>query len=225
MSALDAIEEDIRAHAGCGFEPCETATNPVPGEGNQKAAIVLIGEAPGAQEDAQGRPFVGACGRLLDSLLAEAGLERDELFVTNVLKHRPPGNRAPRKSEVEHDLPWLEAELAAIDPVLAVPLGRHALDALAPGHKITRDHGRVIEHDGRRLYPMFHPSAALRSNAVRALLRADFARLPEVLDEAPTARSRVRSSRPRPRRRGSGPAPSSGAGSDGSRCRSARRSA
>jgi uracil-DNA glycosylase len=225
MNTLDAIEADIRAHAGCGFEPCESATNPVPGAGNPDAAIVLVGEAPGAQEDAQGRPFVGACGRLLDSLLAEAGLERDDLFITNVLKHRPPGNRAPRKSEVEHDLPWLEAELAAIDPVLVVPLGRHALDALAPGHKVTHDHGRLIEHDGRGIYPMFHPSAALRSNEVRALVRADFARLPDVLGEAATARSRARSSRPRPRRRGSVPATSSGAGSGDSRRRSGQRSA
>jgi uracil-DNA glycosylase len=225
VRALDVIADDIRAHTGCGFEPCETATNPVPGEGNPNAALVLVGEAPGAQEDAQGRPFVGACGRLLDSLLEAAGLERDDLFITNLLKHRPPRNRAPRRSEIRHEWPWLEAQLAAIAPRLVVPLGGHALEALAPGHKVTQAHGRVIEHDGRRVYPVFHPAAALRANAVRALVHADFARLPAVLYGSPTARSRARPSRPRRRPRGSPPAGSSAAGSGGSRPRSGRRSA
>ena len=100
------------------------------------------------------------------------------MFITNVLKHRPPGNRDPRKAEIAHELPWLEAQLQAIRPRLVVTLGRHALDALAPGHKVTEDHGRVIEHGGWTLYPTFHPSAGLRTPAVRALLHEDFARLP-----------------------------------------------
>ena len=181
MSTLEEIERDIRAHRGCGFEPCETATNPVPGEGNPQADVVLVGEAPGAREDATGRPFVGAAGKLLDTLLAEAGLRREDVFITNVLKHRPPRNRAPRKAEVEHERPWLDAQLAAIDPKLIVTLGKHALDALVPGHTITHDHGRVIEHGGRRFYPVFHPAAGLRSTGVRAQLHEDFARLPAVV--------------------------------------------
>ena len=185
MTTLRAIERDICAHRGCGFEPCETATHPVPGEGNPKAAVLLIGEAPGAREDAEGRPFVGRAGKLLDELLAEAGLARDDVYITNVLKHRPPGNRDPRKAEVAHELPWLEAQVAAIDPSLIVTLGRHALDALAPGHKVTAEHGTVIEHDGWRLYPTFHPSAGLRTPDVRALLHQDFARLPGVLAQTP----------------------------------------
>ncbi|MFL5850784.1 MAG: uracil-DNA glycosylase [Solirubrobacteraceae bacterium] len=176
--SLAAIEKEIRAHGGCGFEPCETAKNPVPGEGNPRAEILFVGEAPGAQEDAQGRPFVGQAGKLFDRLLGEAGLERDDVYITNVLKHRPPGNRNPRKSEVKHEWPWLEAQIEAIEPRLVVPLGRHALDALAPGHKITEDHGRVIVYEGRELYPLFHPSAGLRASDVRALLREDFANLP-----------------------------------------------
>jgi DNA polymerase len=181
LTTLRAIERDIRAHRGCGFEPCETATHPVPGEGNPEAAVMLVGEAPGAREDAEGRPFVGRAGQLLDELLAEAGIARDDVYITNVLKHRPPRNRDPRKAEVAHELPWLEAQVAAINPSLIVALGRHALDALAPGHKITADHGTVIELDGRRLYPTFHPCAGLRTPAVRALLRDDFARLHEAL--------------------------------------------
>jgi uracil-DNA glycosylase len=184
LTGLQAIAQDIRRHGGCGFDPCETATNPVPGEGNPKAAVMLVGEAPGAREDAEGRPFVGRAGRLLDELLAEAGLARDDVYITNVLKHRPPGNRDPRKSEVAHELPWLEAELDAVKPRLVVPLGRHALDALAPGHMVTAEHGKVIEHDGWRLYPTFHPSAGLRAPDVRALLHEDFRRLPEALAQS-----------------------------------------
>jgi uracil-DNA glycosylase family 4 len=184
VSTLAAIEEDIRAHGRCGFQPCETATNPVPGEGNPKAAVMLVGEAPGAREDAAGRPFVGPAGRLLDRLLGEAGLAREDVYITNVLKHRPPGNRAPRKSEIMHEMPWLEVQVAAVDPRLIVPLGRHALEALAPGHKVTREHGRVIEHDGWKLYPTFHPSAGLRAADVHALLHEDFRRLPEAVARA-----------------------------------------
>lgn len=177
------IERDIRAHRGCGFEPCETATNAVPGEGSATAELVFVGEAPGAREDATGRPFVGRSGELLETLLAEAGLRREDVFITSLLKHRPPGNRDPRRPELEHERPWLDAQLAAIEPKLVVPLGRHALDALVPGHRITADHGRVIEHAGRAFYPVFHPAAGLRSTGVRELLRADFARLPAVLEQ------------------------------------------
>ena len=181
MSDLDAIAEDIRAHGGCGLERCATATNPVPGEGDPNAAVMLVGEAPGAREDAEGRPFVGRAGKLLDELLGEAGLAREDVYITNVLKHRPSGNRDLRRAEVVHELPWLEAEVAAIRPRLIVTLGRHALDALAPGHKVTQDHGNVLVHDGWTLYPTFHPSAGLRDPAVRALLQQDFARLPAAL--------------------------------------------
>jgi DNA polymerase len=181
LSALAAVEADIRAHGGCGLDPCTTAHNPVPGEGNPRAEVLIVGEAPGAREDAEGRPFVGPAGKLLDALLADAGLAREDVYITNVLKHRPPGNRDPRKAEVSHELPWLRAQAEAIQPRLIVTLGRHALDALALGHKVTKDHGQVLEHDGWTLYPTFHPAAGLRTPAVRALLHEDFARLPDAL--------------------------------------------
>ena len=107
--ALDALHEEIRAHRGCGFEICAAATHIVPGEGSHTADVLLVGEAPGASEDEQGRPFVGRSGKLLDELLAAAGLERGDVFITNVVKARPPGNRDPRADEVAHHLPWLSS--------------------------------------------------------------------------------------------------------------------
>jgi uracil-DNA glycosylase family 4 len=181
QAELEALAAEIRAHRRCGFEPCETCINPGPGEGPAGAAVMLVGEAPGAREDATGRPFVGSAGRFLDKLLGEAGLVREEVFVTNVLKARPPGNRDPRPAEVEHSRPWLERQLALVEPRLVVLLGRHALAAFAPGEKITQVHGQAMERDGRLLLPSYHPAAALRVEPLRATMRADFARIAELL--------------------------------------------
>jgi uracil-DNA glycosylase len=178
---LDAIAAEIRGHVPCGFAICEQATNLVPGEGSATAAVMLVGEAPGAREDETGRPFVGAAGRLLDDLLAEAGLGRADVFITNVVKARPPGNRDPKADEVAHHLPWLEAQLEVIRPKLLVPLGRHALKRFAPATTITASHGRVVEHDGRTLFPMFHPAAALRNPKLRETLHEDARALREAL--------------------------------------------
>src|SRR3712207_3497253 len=120
-SRLAALRDDVRAHGGCGFEICEQATNLVPGEGPIGAAVMVVGEAPGGGEDKQGRPFVGRAGALLNALLAEAGLQRSDVYVTNVVKARPPGNRDPRAPEVEHWMPVLEQELALVGPRLVVP--------------------------------------------------------------------------------------------------------
>ena len=178
---LEALREEIRAHGGCGFEVCESATHMVPGEGSATAEVMLVGEAPGASEDRTGRPFVGNAGKLLDRLLEEAGLQRDDVFITNVVKARPPGNRDPRAAEVAHSWPWLEAQLAVIEPELVVPLGRHALARFAPDAKITQEHGRVLERNGRMLFPMFHPAAALRNPKLRATLHEDAQALREAL--------------------------------------------
>ena len=120
---LDAIAAEIRGHVPCGFEICEQATNLVPGEGSATAPVVIVGEAPGANEDAQGRPFVGRAGRILDDLLGLAGLAREDVFITNVVKARPPGNRDPRADEVAHHLPFLDAQLEVIRPRLLCPSG------------------------------------------------------------------------------------------------------
>ena len=173
---LDALHAEIRAHhgTGCGFEVCETSTQLVPGEGPASASVVIVGEAPGAKEDQQGRPFVGAAGKRLDALLAEAGLVRDDVFITNVVKGRPPGNRDPKAVEVAHHWPWLEAQLDLIRPALLVPLGRHALNRFAPEAKIGEAHGAVLDApDGKRLFPLYHPAAALHNPKLRETLVED----------------------------------------------------
>ena len=173
MDAVDALREEVREHAGCGFAICAEATQLVPGDGPADAEVVIVGEAPGASEDKQGRPFVGRAGKLLDQLLEEAGLSRESVYVTNVVKARPPGNRDPKADEVAHHRPWLERELELIDPQLVVPLGRHALRHFAPEHKISQVHGQVLESGSRRLFPLYHPAAALRSPPLREVLFAD----------------------------------------------------
>ncbi|MFL5819135.1 MAG: uracil-DNA glycosylase [Solirubrobacteraceae bacterium] len=188
MSAGERLEEiaaEIRAHRGCGFEPCETATHPVPGEGSPDAELFLVGEAPGRQEDRQGRPFVGAAGMVLEALLASIGLARQEVFITNVLKSRPPGNRDPKPDEVFHSWPWLAAQLAAVDPRVVVPLGRWALHCLIPGQRISQAHGRTIEHEGRLYFPLYHPAASLRIRPLLDLSLEDIGRLPAVLAGSP----------------------------------------
>jgi uracil-DNA glycosylase family 4 len=179
--ALEALHAEIRAHRGCGFEPCETALHMVPGEGAPDADVLLLGEAPGASEDELGRPFVGRAGKLLDELLAEIALDRGAVYITNVLKARPPRNRDPRPDEVAHSMPWLERQLALIRPRLVVPLGRHALTHFVPGGKISLLHGQVVEVGERTLYPMYHPAAALRSRGLRETLFEDARRLPAAL--------------------------------------------
>src|SRR3954451_7347831 len=144
MTRLADLNEQIRTHGGCGFAICEEATHLVPGEGDEDADVMVVGEAPGASEDKQGRPFVGRAGKLLDQLLSEAGLARDAVFITNVVKARPPGNRDPRADEVAHHLPWLERQLELIEPAVVIPVGRHALAHFAPGRKITEVHGTVL---------------------------------------------------------------------------------
>jgi DNA polymerase len=170
---LCELHEHIRTHRGCGFAICEEANNLVPGEGPEHAEVMVLGEAPGRYEDEQGRPFVGRAGQLLDEVLAEAGLARSDVFITNVVKARPPGNRDPTRAEVEHWMPVLEQQLALVAPRLVVPLGRHALAHFAPGERIGELHGREVSRRGRTLYPLYHPAAALRSTKLRETLFAD----------------------------------------------------
>jgi uracil-DNA glycosylase len=180
--SLDDLRDEIRSHGGCGFEPCETATNMVPGEGNPDADVMLVGEAPGASEDKQGRPFVGRAGKLLDEVLAAAGLEREDVYITNVVKARPPKNRDPRAGEVAHHMPWLETELALVQPRLVVPLGRHALAHFSDDMKISEVHGTEVTEKGRALFPLYHPAAALRGGSLREVLFEDARALKAVLD-------------------------------------------
>lgn len=166
----------------------ESRTNVVFGSGNADAELMFVGEAPGANEDREGKPFVGNAGRLLDKLLVEIGLEREDTFIANVLKCRPPGNRDPQPHEIEECTPHLTRQVELIEPTVICTLGNFALKLLSGSPAgITKVHGRPQARDigGRSvvLYPLFHPSAALRATAVLELLRADFARLPGLLAE------------------------------------------
>lgn len=149
----------------------------VPGSGADDARVMLIGEAPGAKEDELGVPFVGAAGKMLDSLLDSVELARGDVFITNVLKARPPGNRDPLPAEAAHHWPWLEEQIAAIDPEVIVLLGRHAMNRFFPELKISAAHGHPIARDGRTWLPLYHPAAALYNGALRETLFADFAQL------------------------------------------------
>lgn len=154
----------------------------VPGEGNPEAELMLVGEAPGASEDEQGRPFVGRAGKLLDEVLEAAGLAREDVYITNVVKARPPRNRDPRAGEVAHHLPWLEAELALVQPRLVIPLGRHALAHFSDRAKISDVHGTELTERGRALFPLYHPAAALRGGGLRETLFEDARALRAVLE-------------------------------------------
>ena len=154
----------------------------VPGEGNPDADVMLVGEAPGATEDEQGRPFVGRAGKLLDEVLAEAGLEREDVYITNVFKARPPKNRDPKPAEVAHHMEWLELELALIQPSLVVPLGRHALSHFTDSAKISDVHGTEVTERGRSLFPLYHPAAALRGVALRETLFEDARKLRQAVE-------------------------------------------
>jgi len=149
-------------------------THAVPGEGNPEAQVVFIGEAPGFHEDSQGRPFVGNAGKHLDFLLSKVGLRRGDVFITNVVKHRPPENRDPAPAEVAACSSWLEGQLSTISPKVVVTLGRWSLARYLPRGKISEVHGQPFISQGLIVLPMYHPAAALRSVALTKQLEDDF---------------------------------------------------
>ncbi len=156
----------------------------VPGEGPPDARIMFIGEAPGFNEDRQGRPFVGAAGQFLEELLGLAGLRRADVFIANVVKHRPPNNRDPEPDEIAACSQFLERQIAAINPPVIVTLGRYSMARWFPGEKISRIHGQPRWIGERMIVPMMHPAAALHQPQYRTLIEADFRRLPEFVAQA-----------------------------------------
>jgi uracil-DNA glycosylase family 4 len=177
---LAVIAQEVRSCTNCRLH--EGTKNGVPGEGNPNAEIMFVGEGPGFHEDTQGRPFVGAAGKLLDELLARAGLSRDEVFITNVVKHRPPGNRDPMPDEIEACGLYLQRQIAAIKPVLIVTLGRFSMATFfGPQARITQMHGRLRAWGDIAAYACFHPAAALRQPKYREGIEEDFDKLPRVL--------------------------------------------
>jgi len=162
----------------------------VPGEGPATAEIMFIGEGPGFHENEQGRPFVGAAGKFLDQLLEQAGVTRAEVWIGNVVKCRPPGNRDPLPDELATCDPYLEAQIKAINPGIIVTLGRFSMGKFIPGAKISAIHGQMRMVGDRFVIPMFHPAAALHQAALKPAILADFAKLPELLKEARAAQGK-----------------------------------
>jgi uracil-DNA glycosylase family 4 len=160
----------------------KTATHTVPGEGNPDADIVFVGEGPGKNEDLQGRPFVGAAGKFLNELIESIGLKREDVFIANVVKHRPPGNRDPLPHELAAYAPWLDQQIEIIKPKLIVTLGRFSMTHfLGEGFSISKIHGQPKRRGGQVIMPMFHPAAALYRGELRAVMQADFKKIPKVL--------------------------------------------
>ncbi len=179
IRAMPQTLDDVRAKLKSikGIAIAKTS-NPVPGDGNPKAEVVFIGEAPGAKEDAAGRPFVGSAGKILATLLESIGLKREDVYVTNVVKFRPPDNRDPTREEKEACMPFLREELAIIKPKVVVPLGRHALAHFAPNLTIGDAHGKPLQlADDFAIFPLYHPAAALHNPNLRQTLKDDFAAL------------------------------------------------
>jgi len=147
------------------------------GTGSPEAALVFIGEAPGKQEDATGEPFVGASGKLLNEMLASIGLERSDIYITNIVKYRPPANRDPSKAEIAAFVPYLKHQIDIIRPKVVVFLGRHAMNVFLPELKIGEAHGVPLVRDGQTYLPLYHPAAALYNGGMRQTLMDDFAKL------------------------------------------------
>ncbi len=162
----------------------KTRTHAVPGEGNPNADIVFIGEGPGFYEDQQARPFVGAAGKFLDDLLASIGLKRADVFICNVLKCRPPGNRDPLPGEISACKDWLDEQLAVIRPKVIVTLGRFSMGRYFPGQSISRIHGQPKKLGDVLVVPMYHPAAALHQGSLRRTIELDFKKLPGLLADA-----------------------------------------
>jgi uracil-DNA glycosylase family 4 len=159
-------------------------TKAVPGEGPENADIMFIGEAPGFHEDQQGRPFVGAAGKFLDELLDTIGLKRDSVYITNVIKCRPPGNRDPLPEEIEACKPYIDRQIELIQPTLVVTLGRFSMARAFPRARISRIHGQPRKIEGVVYYPMYHPAAALHQPSLRRTVEEDMRRIPELIEQA-----------------------------------------
>ena len=179
---LDEIAAEVRACTKCKLH--KGTKNGVPGEGPANAEILLIGEGPGFHEDQQGRPFVGPSGKFLEELLANIGLKRQDVFIANVVKHRPPGNRDPEPDEIAACAGYLDRQIEAIQPKVIVTLGRYSMARYFPGARISAIHGQARKINGRLVVAMFHPAAALHQQSLRDTLIADFKKLPQLIAAA-----------------------------------------
>ncbi|MGB2694762.1 MAG: uracil-DNA glycosylase [Dehalococcoidia bacterium] len=179
--ALGEIGEQVAVCQKCDL--ATTRTHAVPGEGNPDSDIVFIGEGPGFHEDQQARPFVGQAGKFLDELLASIGLNRNDVYICNVIKCRPPNNRDPLSGEIEACAPWLEQQLETINPKVVVTLGRYSMNRYFPGQSIGRIHGQPRRVNDVLIVPMYHPAAALHQASLRRTIQDDFKKLPTILEQ------------------------------------------
>ncbi|MCL2149747.1 MAG: uracil-DNA glycosylase [Dehalococcoidia bacterium] len=191
MSALAELCQEI-----CNCQKCEISrsrTRAVPGEGPDNAEIMFIGEAPGYHEDQQGRPFVGQAGQFLSELLASIGLQRPDVYITNIIKTRPPGNRDPLPVEINNCKAWLDRQLEIIHPKMIVTLGRYSMARFFPGKTISQIHGASVTKDGVIYFAMYHPAAALHQQSLRDTIMKDMQKIPALLQanagEAPAEAS------------------------------------
>lgn len=182
MSVLTELYEEI---ANC--RDCELAkhrTKVVPGEGPEDAELLFIGEAPGWYEDQQGRPFVGPAGAFLNQLLSSIGLSREQVYIANVIKCRPPGNRDPLPAEIQACRKWLDRQIEIMQPRIIITLGRYSLARYFPNESISKIHGKARKEGKVVCYPMYHPAAALHQGSLRQIIEADMLRIPGILQQA-----------------------------------------
>ena len=186
LDSLQIIAEQIRQCRRCRLY--EQATKAVPGEGSPQARVVFVGEAPGYHEDQQGIPFCGAAGRLLEELLNSIKLKRAEVWIGNMIKHRPPDNRDPQPDELAACQPFLDQQIAVIDPEIIVTLGRFSMNKFLPGEFISQVHGqaRFVDFAGKQriVIPMYHPAAALRNGKIMEAIKNDFQKISQFLDRS-----------------------------------------
>jgi DNA polymerase len=180
MSEIDSIRSQVISCTKCSLS--KTRTNAVPGKGNPKAEILFIGEAPGRNEDQKGEPFVGSAGKILTEALSSAGLSRDDVYITNVVKCRPPNNRVPLHEEKESCQPYLSKELEIIKPKIICIMGNTAYGSLLNGNSITKNRGKIIEKDGQKYFLTIHPAATIYNQELKSVLKDDIKTLVEILD-------------------------------------------
>ena len=192
---LDELKAKILADNVCP-DLAASATQLVFGDGNPDASVVFIGEAPGKNEDIQGKPFVGAAGKFLNEMLAQIDMQREDIYITNIVKYRPPNNRDPLPDEKTDFLPYLQAQLDIIQPAVVVTLGRHSMNCFLPDLQISKVHGQPkrikVQFMGNEvtplvILPLFHPAAALYNGAMRQTLIDDFCKIPTIIDMIRTA--------------------------------------
>ncbi len=194
--SLDALSQACLSCTACDLS--KQRTHVVPGEGNEKAQVMFIGEGPGYNEDQQGRPFVGQAGKLLDELIASIGMKRSDVFIANVVKCRPPGNRDPMPAEIAACSDWLNEQIRLINPKVIVTLGRYSMAKFMPGDSISKVHGSPRKIGERVVLPVHHPAAALYQQSLKQTLQADFKKIPQLLKEA----AKIEEAKPEPKQLG-----------------------